>query len=134
MGNPGFQKSIRGLLLSTGVSAFMKGLRLPLLTALSTLRGLFRVLTEAEDLHAENPLKGITDLKQERPEMSYLSTQEIEGLLSALSGERPAPHCSVLKHRRPLGGIVEYAGSEHDAWKSDVYQNQKREGAHRPHF
>ncbi len=33
MGTLAFQKSIRGLLLSTEASAFMKGLRLPLLTA-----------------------------------------------------------------------------------------------------
>lgn len=54
---------------------------------LTTLRGLFQVLIEADDLHAENPLKGIPALKEEKPEMSYLTTQEIEALLSVLTGD-----------------------------------------------
>lgn len=54
---------------------------------LSTLRGLFRVLIEAEEFYADNPLKGIADLKQERPEMSYLSTSEIKALLSVLTSD-----------------------------------------------
>ncbi|WP_154946275.1 phage integrase [Klebsiella grimontii] len=54
---------------------------------LTTLRGLFQVLIEADDLHAENPLKGIPALKEEKPEMSYLTTQEIEALLSVVNGD-----------------------------------------------
>lgn len=54
---------------------------------LSTLRGMFRVLIESEEIYLENPLKGVADLREERPEMSYLSTQEIKALLSAVSGD-----------------------------------------------
>ncbi|MFZ1873206.1 MAG: tyrosine-type recombinase/integrase [Chania sp.] len=54
---------------------------------LTTLRGMFRVLIEAEDYHHENPMKGIPVLKEEKPEMSYLTDDEITGLLSVLSGD-----------------------------------------------
>ncbi|MFS7187697.1 tyrosine-type recombinase/integrase [Serratia proteamaculans] len=54
---------------------------------LTTLRSMFRVLIEAEDYHPENPLKGITVLKEEKPEMSYLTEEEIARLLSLLDGD-----------------------------------------------
>lgn len=88
MGNPRLSKINKGFIAEYRSQRLYEGVKASTINRdLSTLRGLFRVLTEAEDLHAENPLKGITDLKQERPEMSYLSTQEIEKLLSALSGD-----------------------------------------------
>ncbi|HCT3489673.1 phage integrase [Klebsiella pneumoniae] len=88
MGNPRLSKINKGFIAEYRSQRLYEGVKASTVNRdLSTLRGLFRVLTEAEDLHAENPLKGITDLKQERPEMSYLSTEEIERLLSALSGD-----------------------------------------------
>ncbi|HIE9131229.1 phage integrase [Klebsiella variicola] len=88
MGNPRLSKINKRFIAEYRSQRLYEGVKASTVNRdLSTLRGLFRVLTEAEALHAENPLKGITDLKQERPKMSYLSTEEIERLLSALSGD-----------------------------------------------
>ncbi|HFT0372048.1 TPA: tyrosine-type recombinase/integrase [Klebsiella pneumoniae] len=88
MDDPRFSKISKGFVAEYRSQRLYEGVKASTVNRdLSTLRGLFRVLIEAEDLHADNPFNGITDLHQERPEMSYLSNQEIEELLSVLTGD-----------------------------------------------
>lgn len=59
MGNPRLSKINKGFIAEYRSQRLYEGVKASTVNRdLSTLRGLFRVLTEAEDLHAENPLKG----------------------------------------------------------------------------
>ncbi|ENE4801194.1 tyrosine-type recombinase/integrase [Klebsiella michiganensis] len=88
MDDPRLSKVNKGFIVEYRSQRLYEGVKASTVNRdLTSLRGLFRVLIEADDLHAENPLKGIPPLKEEKPEMSYLTTQEIEALLSVVTGD-----------------------------------------------
>ncbi|MGP3146875.1 phage integrase [Serratia bockelmannii] len=88
MGNPRASQLVKGFITEYRSQRLFEGIKASTINReLTTLRSMFRVLIEAEDYHHENPLKGIPVLKEEKPEMSYLTEREIALLLSVLTGD-----------------------------------------------
>ncbi|WP_213975858.1 phage integrase [Serratia marcescens] len=88
MDNPRASQVAKGFITEYRSQRLFEGIKASTINReLTTLRSMFRVLIEAEDYHHENPLKGIPILKEEKPEMSYLTEGEITRLLSVLLGD-----------------------------------------------
>lgn len=51
------------------------------------LSGMFRVLIDAGEYHADNPIRALSALKEKTPEMSYLTSEEIARLLELTEGD-----------------------------------------------
>ncbi|MGV8924784.1 MAG: phage integrase [Ewingella sp.] len=54
---------------------------------LFALSGVFKSMARIDEYHGENPVSTLSPLKEVRSEMSYLTTKEIEILLSQLRGD-----------------------------------------------
>ncbi|CNI46734.1 phage integrase [Yersinia pekkanenii] len=54
---------------------------------LFALSGAFKAMAKIDEYHGENPVATLSPLKEVRSEMSYLTTNEIETLLSQLVGD-----------------------------------------------
>ncbi|HDR2588116.1 TPA: tyrosine-type recombinase/integrase [Enterobacter ludwigii] len=54
---------------------------------LFALSGAIKSLTEIGEFHGDNPIASLEPLKEVRPEMSYLITEEVERLLSIATGD-----------------------------------------------
>ncbi|EMA7646774.1 TPA: phage integrase [Yersinia enterocolitica] len=54
---------------------------------LFALSGAFKAMAKIDEYHGENPITTLSPLKEVRSEMSYLTTNEIEVLLSQLVGD-----------------------------------------------
>lgn len=54
---------------------------------LNLLMGIFTSLAEIGECSKTNPIKGLSKLKEEKPEMSYLTKSDIEKLLNAVEGD-----------------------------------------------
>ena len=54
---------------------------------LALLMGIFTTLAEIGECSPSNPIKSLPPLKEEKPEMSYLTTSEINRLLSSVTGD-----------------------------------------------
>lgn len=51
------------------------------------MSGMFSKLIEAEAFRGENPFKGLKPLYEDEPEMTFLTSEEITGLLGILTGD-----------------------------------------------
>lgn len=54
---------------------------------LFALSGVFKTMAEIDEYHGENPVASLTPLREVRAEMSYLTTNEIDNLLTLVAGD-----------------------------------------------
>jgi len=88
MDNPRASQMTKGFITEYRSQRLFKGVKASTINReLTTLRSMFRVLIDAEIYHHENPLKGSPALREEKPEMTYLTENEITRLLAVLSGD-----------------------------------------------
>lgn len=94
------------------------------------LSGMFTLLQEAEEFHSDNPIHALKKLKPKNTEMSFLADDEIETLLSVMTGDnlRVAVLClntgarwgeaSTLKAEQVIGNRVTFVETKNSKKRS----------------
>lgn len=88
LGNPTMNQLDKHALLEHRSSRLIDGISPATINRdLYRLSGMLTALEKLELFKSKNPLKGLPPLKEKQPELTFLSDQEIETLLNAVSGD-----------------------------------------------
>ncbi|MCX9095011.1 tyrosine-type recombinase/integrase [Providencia rettgeri] len=88
MGNPAIYQITPKLLARYCSDRLQSGVKASTINReFNLLMGIFTALAEIGECSKNNPIKSLGKLKEEKPEMAYLTRNDIERLLNALSGD-----------------------------------------------